>query len=1083
MARVTLVTGDQVTVSNTGAVSITPAADRGSVRFTSFRQSNGHLYVLPTDAADLVATGRLDLRLFDVSALAASGYDTARGSLPLIITRGARDRAATRAAIDGAGGSITRELTSVSGFAVRSRHARATSFWNRVTAGSARRRTLEPEFGAVWLDGRLGFDLDQSVGQVRAPQAWAAGYDGTGVTVAVLDSGIDTTHPDLTGKVVAARNFTTEPDAADLFGHGTHIASTVAGSGAASGGAYRGVAPGAMLINAKVCTVPPLRGDSCQESAVLDGMEWAAEQGADVVNISLSEPDEPGADPVETAINNLTVSEDVLFVVSAGNQGERGSFTVGYPGSADLALTVGAVDGSDALADFSSRGPRVGDAALKPDITAPGVAVTAARSSTGVLGEPGQSYLDADGTSMAAPHVAAAAAIMAQARPDWSALQIKNALIGAVDPNPALTPFEQGAGRLNIERALNQTVTPTNPGISLDRQNWPHSDNPVMRRPAGYRNHGTSPITLDLTVTTRGPDGSPAPAGMFQLDTERLTLGAGASGDVTLTAATADHAPGFYSGTITATAPGIRVTTPFGVDLRPEGWTLTLNHLDRDGAETSRYVTTVYPLTPGAPMRTVTNRAGPVELYLEPDAYMVVTSIYGDDAAGMWLAYMVNPRVDMTQPQSITFDARTAGQVDPRINDDPLERLIAVEVGFELVDGDRSVVVSNVNGLATSGPPQRIYVGQDQGNGYAPGFTGKVETALARPGPQEFTLNSPRVYHLASFFGQHMPSGWAPAYATGGLARVNATLATDAPGATVFKGAHAYPGTGRYGLSSQFTTAFNPPFPLTEYYNTGSNLRWQGFLTQQVTDGPVSDLESGLADYRAGTTVSEVWNKPVIGPAHGMAADPSRWAVRLGDLISTDIQLFGDSAGHPGRVWSYLTGQQVLRRDGVVLGEAPYPADRQSFPVPGGYGTYELTVSADRAAPIELSTHVDAVWTFKSDTIAGSSPVRLPLWNVSFRPTLNAGNSAPAGRSFSLPAVVTTQPNSTAAALRTVSVQYSTNDGATWKNAVVTGSGTNRTVTVVHPPGNGFVSLRATVTDQAGNGVVQTIIRAYKTAP
>ena len=106
---------------------------------------------------------------------------------------------------------------------------------------------------------------------VHAPEAWAAGYDGAGTTVAVLDSGIDLTHPDLAGKVTTTANFSDEGSPADGNGHGTHVASTIAGSGAASSGLRKGVAPGASLMIGKVL------GDDGfgEDSAVLAGMQWA----------------------------------------------------------------------------------------------------------------------------------------------------------------------------------------------------------------------------------------------------------------------------------------------------------------------------------------------------------------------------------------------------------------------------------------------------------------------------------------------------------------------------------------------------------------------------------------------------------------------------------------------------------------------------------------------------------------------------------------------------------------------------------------------------------------------------------------
>ncbi|CAM5233694.1 hypothetical protein SCYAM73S_08173 [Streptomyces cyaneofuscatus] len=274
--------------------------------------------------------------------------------------------------------------------------------------------------------------------------AWAAGFDGTGTKVAVLDTGIDTGHPDLAGKVAAEQDFSGAGSPGDKFGDGTHVASTVAGSGAKSGGKYKGVAPGARLLNGKVLD----DWGEGSDSGIIAGMEWAVAQGADVVNLSLGGTDLPGIDPLEETVNRLSAESDTLFVIAAGNEG-LGERTVGSPGSAASALTVGAVDKSDVLADFSSRGPRVGDSGVKPDLTAPGVAITAASAAGSVLAEhypsdiPG--YLTIDGTSMATPHVAGAAAILAQQHPDWSGERIKAVLTGSTKPG-AYSSFQQGTG-------------------------------------------------------------------------------------------------------------------------------------------------------------------------------------------------------------------------------------------------------------------------------------------------------------------------------------------------------------------------------------------------------------------------------------------------------------------------------------------------------------------------------------------------------------------------------------------------------------------------------------------------------------
>lgn len=198
-----------------------------------------------------------------MDALLEFGYgDARRADLPLIVQGG-------HAGVRGA--RATRELSAVDGTATRVDKTDVGTFWSAITAaGSAGKAGT----GKVWLDGKRRPLLDRSVSQVGAPTAWQAGYTGAGVTVAVLDSGVDATHPDLAGKVVEAKNFTDDPNPADTVGHGTHVASTIVATAAASNGRYRGVAPDAMLLDGKVCM-----DGWCPESAILASGVGAAVPG------------------------------------------------------------------------------------------------------------------------------------------------------------------------------------------------------------------------------------------------------------------------------------------------------------------------------------------------------------------------------------------------------------------------------------------------------------------------------------------------------------------------------------------------------------------------------------------------------------------------------------------------------------------------------------------------------------------------------------------------------------------------------------------------------------------------------------
>ncbi|MFF8778586.1 S8 family serine peptidase [Streptomyces sp. NPDC015140] len=255
--------------------------------------------------------------------------------------------------------------------------------------------------------------LDRSTPQVRAPQAWAAGYDGKGTEVAVLDTDVDAEHPDLVNRVAATKNFTDAADTDDLVGHGTHTASTAGGSGTARDGRKKGVAPGTSLLIGKVLTDEGYGLDSW----IIAGMQWAVDQKADVVSMSLGNPTLGDCtDPVSRATERLSRSEPTPFVVAAGNTGPK-SETVSSPCCVPSVLTVGAVDRDDTTAPFSSRGPVAVTHTLKPELSAPGVDISAA----GAGGRGVYAYRTMSGTSMATPHVAGAAAVVRQAHPNWTA--------------------------------------------------------------------------------------------------------------------------------------------------------------------------------------------------------------------------------------------------------------------------------------------------------------------------------------------------------------------------------------------------------------------------------------------------------------------------------------------------------------------------------------------------------------------------------------------------------------------------------------------------------------------------------------
>jgi subtilisin family serine protease len=403
-----------------------------------------------------------------------------------------------------------------------------------------------------------------NLAQVGADRAQAAGFTGSGVTVAVLDTGIDATHPDLAGRVVAQENFSVSPDTVDRVGHGTHVASIVAGE-------RSGVAPGTGLLVGKVLDDTGFGN----ESDVIAGMEWAAPQ-ADVVNMSLGAPfASDGSDPLSLAVDALSDQYETLFVIAAGNSGPA-SATIELPGTSDRALTVGAVDGSDTVADFSSRGPLTGSFELKPEVVAPGVDIVAARAAGTSLGDPVDGlFTSVSGTSMATPHVAGAAADLVQQHPDWTAAQLKDALVGSADPIGG-DGFDVGAGRLDIGDALDATVRPERDVADVvlaDPRTSPHAET------FSWTNTGSVPETLDLSVSLEDRHGSPVDA--VSVSPASLALAPGATGSATVTIDGPALGAGLYTGTVTADPEGPAgepddLRTPIGLHATPPTVNLTL---------------------------------------------------------------------------------------------------------------------------------------------------------------------------------------------------------------------------------------------------------------------------------------------------------------------------------------------------------------------------------------------------------------------------------------------------------------------------------------------------------------------------
>ncbi len=1062
---VTLITGDRVRVlphsRGAGTVVVEPAPGReriGFFRNTTTGTKTGDITVVPSDALSLVAAGRLDSRLFDVSELVRQHLADSAPSLPLILTHPAGVPTAPAAPAT----TAVRALPSVHGTALHQDKRRGTEFWTWLTAGAA--PALRAGVGKVWLDGLAKPALDVSVPQIGAPAAWQAGYTGRGVTVGVLDTGVQTEHPDLAGKVLEARDFTgTRPDASDDLGHGTHVAGIIAGTGAASGGRYRGVAPDARLISGKVCVAY-----GCPESAVIAGMEWIAPK-VRVVNMSLGGDATDGTDPVSQAVNALTSRYGTLFVAPAGNDRsldlpEPGPVVA--PAAADAALAVGSVSAQDTTSPFSNRGFRLGDHAVKPDIAAPGEGIVSARAAgtrDGDTAPVDAAYARLSGTSMAAPHVAGSAALLLQRHPDWLAGRLKTTLTSTARPTADVT--EQGAGRVDAGRAVTQQVTATTGSLGYGFVAWPRT-RPVTKT-VTYRNDGDAPLTLTLT--------SSAP--LFTPSVPSVVVPAHGDADVGVTLRADAGVAGQYGGRLTATAPGITVQTALGAFLEGESYDVSVRLIGRDGGFTAG-VATLVDTTTGAAFGVRPFRAdGTAVVRVPKGRYDLNAFDVSGDPAGQTrpaaVTLLSRPGQPVTGEVAITLDAR-AGKPVRAVVDRPDARLQGGELG--LVSGNPAGTRTNTLAWIVQ-PGNELYAvssGREvTDHTYALYF--RATLAARPPGvdPNGY------VYQLALLERGRVPADPVFRVRDRDLAVVDARYHTQGKPAESLRlddVTFGFPGadSGTYQLVPQAL-----PSRRTEYYSPG--VSWQHIVA--VYPDPLTDAENSYSyrTYRAGPQHSG-WNRAPVGPAFGAPQDG--WGVlRAGNQLTYAIPLVSGSdpeqyTSPPGG----LTGTATLSRDGVPLGTTASPAFG-AFTIPDGAGTYTLRSVATRSVPWSVvGTKVDVAWTFREPGAA--APVQpLPLMVVRAEGAVDDQSRAPAGKPFVLALTAQRQPGAGEFRLTGLRVETSADDGTTWTSVPTVHLGNGGLAVVRNPAGDGFVSLRITARDAQGNALTQTVIRAYQTTP
>ncbi|WP_234361477.1 S8 family serine peptidase [Plantactinospora sp. BB1] len=1098
---VTLLTGDVVTVRGTSSgcptVSVRPAEPSGVLSRSC--GPDGHVRVVPARVAPLLDTV-LDPALFDVTTLILNGYDDARTrELPLIVRPGGQARQAKADPLV-TGLTGLRELPSIA--AVSGRHAKAASAAFVRSLAATRPAALRSSDSSpkVWLDRRVGATLtpatatpttlttgtgtgtasgrwDRNLRQIGAPQAWDAGYTGRGARVAVLDSGIDATHPDLAGQVAEKKDFTADGgDAGDRLGHGTHVAATIAGTGAASNGARRGVAPDARLVVGKVLDD---NGEGT-DSQVIAGMEWAASR-ADVVNMSLGgwEPSD-GTDPMSLALDTLATQTGALFVVAAGNSGPLHG-TVAAPGAAASALTVGAVDGDDVLADFSNRGPLVNTGAAKPELVAPGVDIVAARAAGTTPGRLlDQRYVFMSGTSMAAPHVAGAAAVLAQRHPGWSGGRLKAALTGATAPVTDGDTYTSGSGRLDVARPLSGVVS-AEPLVNLGTFGYPQSGTAEAK--LSWLNTGATPAGVDLSVAVTDQNGVAGPAGAAVLSARQVNLAPGSSGGVTLRVDRAAFAtrPGRYTAVVTARVGGrVAARTPVTFQVEVPSHDLTVETTAIPGApdgatgwatvvvvnldDQARYT----QVDGGEPGSTLTFR-------VPAGRYSVLATFISWSPEDERSVLAGDPDLTVAGDTSLRLDLTRARPVSATVDGVATE---AVSLGLTYLQYPRRGVgwYDFVFAWGDAARAGNVSAVPNDGTGIGT-FDAYAAFGLVAPGSGQ----SPYLYDLIHRFDNHIPAD--PAYRVTAaehatLARIDQRFHTlDRPDSVT---GHKRYGFGPEGVYIAETYTESLSGDRVDYVSSGvdwlDEAFWDGIVTQEAP-----------RRYAPGSRQPKVWvrqplrsdwyDDPAVSPSACAPRAPSRTSGNLHIEVVTLTDQHGRFDCLADGLDLDIPRTLTLQRDGRTVGQVD--ASIADFAVPPQAADYRLSYEIDASAALPVSSRVSTAWTFRSAGPSGTGSVSLPLLSVDYDLPLDGANR-PIASGVATFAVrqahgVPAQP------ITAFTLAVSLDSGASWRSVRVDRSadGSYR-ARLPQPAAGQTVSLRVTAQGRAGSGIEQTILDAYR---
>ncbi|WP_374982763.1 serine protease [Streptomyces fradiae] len=523
---------------------------------------------------------------------------------------------------------------------------------------------------------------------------------------------------------------------------------------------------------------------------------------------------------------------------------------------------------------------------------------------------------------------------------------------------------------------------------------------------------------------------------------------------------------------LTALLGGLTPAVPSSaLAAEPETFTLTIRHLDRTGRPATEYGTQVLGLAGEGADETAHpyDASGTTTVRLPRGRYML-NSALTDRREGISTDWIVQPRLDLDRDTVVTVDARTTAPVDVR-PPDPAAVFRRSGMFVEVSHGGVSREVNIVNAT----PSLRVaHLGPD------------AEPGSVRQWFDAYWSNDTAQYALGqTFTGSRALTGLTRHYAQKDLATLR-LRAGARPGTT---------GTARYDLQPKGDTTVSAYGQLTApgtttFHVTPDRGTWS--MTYTAPTAPEGTPNRYVADItaRAGATTTHTFDNPVFGPS--LTGWPG--AERDGDKLLMDVPMLADGDGHAPSSPSYDTAFTTLTRDGARIGTHSGTPGQAEFTVPPSRAAYRLTSTVSRRGATGATTRATASWTFTSEastartagkprgntplkTTGTSTPGRspLPLSTVRFSPPLDATGTATADTPVRVP--VTVEGAAANGRVRSLKVSVSTDGGASWTRLPVE----DGAVTIHNPRAGTGVSLRAELTDTAGNTLEQTLVDAYRT--